>query len=358
MDSVRPGCEQWEDAIGMGKQQPAIETAVIYWGPSNLHAEAYASRLDAPLFNIHYLGWKRGPLVALIKYVPQFLQTWAVLLRHRPSVVYVIISPVFAALSVYLYCLFSGAAYVMDVHNHALYGDKWRWSIPLVGFLARRALVSVVDQPRNAQLFDSWGAKVLILERPPKAISSDRLKYIDDPNRFSVTVINTFAPDEPLDPIFGAARKYPDVPFYILGDTSQAENGLLNIAPPNIVFTGYLHGEDYWNRLYSSRAVIALTTAEYSLLSGAIEAMALGKPPILSRRQALKEYFTKGTVFVDHTAESIVVGISELQQNEDRLIEEISELNTEKQLRWEAVVEELMTLIKGETCKEASMLGG
>jgi glycosyltransferase involved in cell wall biosynthesis len=215
-----------------------------------------------------------------------------------------------------------------------------------------------VDQPRNAQLFDSWGAKVLILERPPKAISSDRLKYIDDPNRFSVTVINTFAPDEPLDPIYGAARRYPDVPFYILGDTSQAENGLLNIAPQNIVFTGYLHGEDYWNRLYSSRAVIALTTAEYSLLSGAIEAMALGKPPILSRRQALTEYFSKGTVFVDHTAESIVVGISELQQNEDRLIEEISELNIEKQHRWEAVVEELMTLIKGETCKEASMLGG
>lgn len=339
-------------------KQRSDDTAVIYWGPSNLHAEAYASRLGAPLYNIHYLGWKRGPLVALLKYVPQFLKTWAVLLRRRPSVVYVIISPVFAALSVYIYCRLSGAAYVMDVHNHALYGGKWRWSVPLVRFLAKRSLVNVVDQPRNEQLFESWGTQVLILERPPKAISSERLKYLDDPNRFSVTVINTFAPDEPLDPIFGAARKFPEVPFFILGDISQADNGLLDAAPQNIVFTGYLHGDDYWNRLYSSRAVIALTTAQYSLLSGAIEAMALGKPPILSRRQALTEYFTKGTIFVDHTAESIVAGISELQQNRDRLTQEISELNIEKRDRWESVVQELLTLIKGETCKEASMLGG
>lgn len=340
----------------MSDKQTSGGTTAIYWGPTNLHAEAYAARLGAPLYKIHSLGGRRGSLVALIKYIPQFLKTWQVLLRNRPSVVYVIISPVFAALSVYIYCLLSGAAYVMDVHNHALYGEKWRWSIPLVRFLANRALVNIVDQPRNEQLFDSWGAKALILERPPVAISSERLRYVDDPDRFCVTVINTFAPDEPLQPIFGAASEFPEVPFFILGDTSRADNGLLKSAPPNVTFTDYLFGDDYWNRLYSSRAIIALTTAQYSLLSGAIEAMALGKPPILSRRQALTEYFTKGTVFVDHTPESLVSGISELQQNEEQLILEIGELNREKRYRWEAVVEELIILIDGETCKETSML--
>ena len=324
---------------------PQRKTIVIYWGPSNLQTEAHASRLGAPLYTVHYLGWKKGAFIASLKYIPQSFKTWAILMRQRPAVVYVAISPVFAALSVYLYCLVARAEYVMDVHNHALYGDKWRWSVPLVRFLARRALVNVVDQPTNEKLFQSWGARVLILERPPLTIPNERLRLLDDPARYSVTVINTFAPDEPLEPILDLARRFPQIPFFILGDTSQADQRLLAAAPANVTFTGYLHGDDYWNRLYSSQAVIALTTAPYSLLSGAVEAMALGKPPILSRQQALVEYFTKGAIFVEHTADSLADALCTHQQRGATLGKEIAELNREKRARWEAVNQELLRVI-------------
>lgn len=336
----------------MTKKDNPNSIVAIYWGPSNLQTEAHAARLGAPLYHIHYLGWKKGRLVAFLKYIPQFFKTLAVLRQQRPNVVYVAISPVFAALAVSIYCRLAGASYVMDVHNHALYSKKWGWSVPLVRALAKRALVNVVDQPRNEQLFQSWGVPVLILERPPIAITKQKLTQLEPLNQFSVTVINTFAPDEPLLPILEAAEKLPDVAFFVLGDKARTDQALLAAAPKNVVFTGYLNGDDYWNRLYSSQAIIALTTAPYSLLSGAIEAMALGKPPILSRQPALMSYFTQGTVFVDHTAESLITAVYTLQQHQQQLTQEINELNRQKRERWDQTNQELITRIKGVTCKD------
>jgi glycosyltransferase involved in cell wall biosynthesis len=317
----------------------------IYWGISNPQTAAHAARLGAPLHYVHYLGWKRGPLIAAFKYLPQSAKTWSILRRERPAAVYVAISPVFAALSVYLYCLVSGAGFVMDVHNHALYSRQWRWSVPLVRLLARRSLMNIVDQPLNRELFDEWGVPVLILERPP--LPPDRgLELLPGSDAFSVTVINTFADDEPIAPVFGAAELLPAVMFYVLGDTGLADRDVLAGAPPNVTFTGYLNGDDYWSRLYSSQAIVALTTADYSLLSAAIEAMTVERPPILSRRQALTDYFSKGAVFVDHTAESIAEGVMELMEDDGRLTREISELNLEKRQRWESEADELASVLQ------------
>ncbi|MGB5931840.1 MAG: glycosyltransferase [Anaerolineae bacterium] len=330
--------------------------AAIVWAPDSPHAEHDAQRLNASLHKIHYLRYKR-PLLAPIKYVPQCLKTWAVLRRQRPSVVYVIISPVVAALSVYIYCRLSGTPYIMDVHGHSLTSWKWAWTAPLQRALAKRALVNIVNHPGHKRLFESWGAKSLVLERSPMSIPGDRLKQVANPNQYSVTVVSTFTGDEPLELVLGAAEQLPEVRFFILGDTALAKRTLLRAAPDNVVFPGYLLGDEYWNRLYSSQAVMVLTTHPYSLLSGAVEGMALGKPLILSRQPVLTDYFTKGTIFVDNSVESIVDGVRELRGQEHRLTQEIVELAAEKRERWETVFQELLALIGGDPCK-ASRPGG
>ncbi len=320
--------------------------AAIVWAPYEKRTEQYARHLNASLYPIHYLLYER-PILAPIKYIPQCIKTWIVLRRQRPLVVFVTNPPVFAALSVYIYCRLSGTPYIMDTHSPALFGWKWAWTVPLQRALARPALVNLVDQRRYKRLFESWGARALVLDDPPMNLRiSDQLKHAADPTQFDVTVVSTFARDEPLELVLGAAEQLPEIRFFILGDTALAKKTLLNAAPDNVVFPGYLLSDAYWNRLYSSRAILVLTTHPYSLLGGAQEAMVLGKPLILSRQPALTDYFTRGTVFVDHSIESIVAGVRELKQHEQSLSQEMADLAVEKRERWEVGFQELLARIE------------
>lgn len=318
--------------------------AAIAWSPGLRHVRDYSSRLNATLYNIHYLLPQR-PLLAPIKYIPQWIKTWFVLLRQRPSAVYVFISPVIAALCVFIYCWFAKIPFIMDVGAHAIISRKWAWSVPLVRFLSRRARINIVDQEAFRELFASWGAKTLLLERPPLG-SKVRHNSSSEKKHFKITLISTFSPDEPIEAVLEAATSLKEIDFFILGDTRKASKKLLNKAPDNVTFTGYLAGDDYWERLASSQSVMALTTAPNSLLSGAVEGMALGKPLILSDQPALRTYFEKGAVFVDHSTGSIVEGIKVVQARQQDLTQEISELSMEKRERWENEFQKIWGLLE------------
>lgn len=325
--------------------------AAVVWAPQEGRTERIAEYLNAQLHHIHYLRYKR-PLLAPIKYIPQCLKTWSVLRKQKPEAVYVTNPPVFAALSVYIYCRFSGAKFLMDTHPPSLYGKKWSWSVPLQRALAKRAFLNITDQEKFKELFESWGAKTSILRHPPFDIPNKHLKNIDTPNMPSVTVVSTFAEDEPVDLVVEAAKQIPEVRFFILGDVALADKALIESAPENVVFTGYLLHEDYWNRLYSSSAVMVLTEWPYSLMLGAEEGMALSKPLILSKQPVLTEHYTKGTVFVEHTVEGMSAGIQTALNQEQLLSQEISELAEEKKEMWSNSIQEILSLIGGgQSCK-------
>lgn len=318
----------------------------VAWSPHCQRTSQFAKRLGASFYQIHYLKSKR-PLLAPVKYVLQCLKTWMVLSRERPSLVYVAVSPIIAALSIYIYCFFSGAKFIMDVHGNSMNSWKWKWSIPLHRFLAKRALVNIVDQKIRTQLFTSWGAKTMVLADPPLNISPNNLQLLlPGPLSHSITVVNTFNDDEPLAPILDAARQLPDISFYILGDTALANKSLFRTAPPNVVFTGYLLGDEYWQRLNSSSAVMVLTTQPYSLLAGAQEGMALGKPLILSNQPALVDYFSKGVVFIEHNPESIIAGVQRAILQAPFLSQDIVALEKEKRAHWDVAMRQLSDLIE------------
>jgi len=318
--------------------------AAITWAPNQRHAEDEARRLNATFYKIHYLLHRR-PILAPIKYIPQCLKTWLVLVRQRPVAVYVFISPVFAALSVFIYCRLAGIPFIMDVGGQALISRKWAWTVPLVRFLARRARVNIVDQEKFKQLFESWGAVTLLLERSPLASNWNHDATMIDQTTFIVTLISTFSGDEPIELVLGAAEQLPEMSFFILGDTAYAPKSLIDGAPKNVTFTGYLSGDDYWNRLVSSQALMVLSTDRYSLSSGAVEGMALNKPLILSKQPALTNYFSKGAVFVENSVESIASGVEIVRDQVQDLVQEIGELAVEKQERWEGEFQKIWDLI-------------
>lgn len=353
------------DEIHGGSTAKDPNIAAICWLTHEVRTASYARYLNATLYNIHYLS-NRSVYIAPFKYIPQCVKTWVVLAKQKPDLVYVMNPPIFAVLSVYLYCCSTQTQFIMDTHSPSLYSRRWRWTLPLQRWLAKHAMINIVDQDRFANLFASWGAETIVLERPPLDLQNAMLRAKSEsrdlvsregalsskgqsshnPNSFHITLIGQFASDEPVDVVVDAARHLPDVTFSILGERFHAPRNLIQSAPKNVIFEGYLRGHAYWDHLASADAIMTLTTFEYSLLGGAQEGMAMGKPLILSKQPVLTEYFSKGTVFVEHNVESMVEGIHEARCNREDLAKEVTALGIEKRQQWDASFASLMQLIK------------
>jgi hypothetical protein len=319
----------------------------IVWAPEEQRTESMARRLGISLHHVHFLQYKR-PLYAPFKYPLQWMKTWQILFRERPDFVYVTNPPPFAPLCVYLYTLVSRAKMVLDTHPPSLFMKKWAWSVPLQRWLIKRAYANVTDQSRFARIYNSWGVKseTVVLERPPKDVGGKNLTRQPDPNAFEITVVNTFAEDEPLDCVLEAARLLPDVKFYITGDTSKGDKAMIEGAPSNCTFTGYLLGDAYWDSLQGSRAVMTLTNWKHSLIMAGQDGIVMHKPVIMSRQETTTEYFYKGTVFVDNTGPSIAQGIRDVQSREQALIKETYEFLEERQQAWDMNFKRLVAVMQ------------
>ncbi len=324
---------------------------VIAWREHLDRATMFAKHFDAEMVHISYMPFRSNPQWFVpIRYLVQWLMAWKVLFRKRPRYVHVTNPPFIAAFNVWLYCVLTGAKYIMDTHSPALFSQKWGWTLPMQRFVAKRAAMNIVDQDRFKALFESWGAKATILTKPPgtpvRVPESDVAP--EEASQYPVMVVNTFAPDEPVQPVLDAARALPEVKFYVTGNTQLAGSAMIASAPENVVFTGFLGREDYWKTMSASRAVIVLTTYPYSLLGGAQDGMVLGIPLILSHQPSLTDYFTKGAVFIENTADGIIKGIEEIRQQETTLKHQIQELAVEKRRIWQTNFQGLKNMV-GET---------
>ena len=321
---------------------------IIAWAERLDNAADFAERVGRPSYSIYYHMFSNSRLLVPVRYFLQTLKTWQILLVQRPTLVHVTNPPIFATLNVFLYCKLFRAQYLLCVHPPSLYSRKWSWTVPLLRFCARHALINILDQERFKTLFESWGARAVVLVKMPRSYPACDIPPSTH-GKYTITVVNTFAPDEPIEPILSAAKRLPDTHFYVLGNLDLADPEMISRAPKNVTFTGWLSHDLYWDQLKRSRAVMTLTTYPHSLVAGGTDGMAVGRPLILSRQPALTEYFDKGTLFVDNTAESIVDEIRRLQQAEDRLQKEILELAIEKCQIWEMHYQKLMSVIEKPT---------
>src|SRR5690606_8593870 len=119
-----------------------------------------------------------------------------------------------------------------------------------------------------------------------------------------------------------------------LGDVSLAKPSWVESAPDNVVFTGYLRGDDYWSELRRAAAVLVLTEHDYSLCGAAQDALKTGSPLVVSDTPTLRGYFTSGTVFVRNEAGAIAEGIRSAILGRAELAEEMTVLGTQMAERW------------------------
>lgn len=315
----------------------------IAWAPRGRRSESLARETGAKLYFIHYLKFQT-PLYAPAKYVMQAVRTFQVLLHERPSVIFVQNPPFVCSLVVYLYCLISGARFVLD-HHSAAFSHVWDWALPIQKFLSRRAVTNLVTNQYWANKVQAWSADAFVLADPLPALSEGQDFVVE--SDFNLVFINTFASDEPLEAVLEAASQLPDVHFYITGDTNRKPASFFANLPPNVTFTGFLPDGQYVGLLRAAKAVMALTTRDHTLQCGGFEAMSLGKPLITSDWPYLLELFARGTVYVPNSADGIRDGIVLMRKRYKDLGREMIVFREDTGREWDARFAQLRQMIDG-----------
>jgi glycosyltransferase involved in cell wall biosynthesis len=101
----------------------------------------------------------------------------------------------------------------------------------------------------------------------------------------------SFAPDEPLEEVINAfSSNKSGLRLYITGNWKKAPE-MRRLSSEKVIFAGFLPDSEYSALLAGSIAIITGTKQEYTVLMSAWEAVAYGKPLILSYSKTLKETF-------------------------------------------------------------------
>lgn len=228
-------------------------------------------------------------------------RSFRVIVAQNPSIV----------LATLLVCLrpLRGYRLVVDAHNEAI--TPFVHDVAVVRavsrWLLRRADLTIVTNAELAQRVRQAHGRPFVLPDPLPVLPPDLPGGASRPA--FVVVVCTFAPDEPLDEIFAAAGKLPEVEFKVTGNSRRCSPALLASKPANVTLTGFLDEHSYWALLAASQAVLDLTRMPDCLVCGAYEALALGVPMILTDNPAGRRLFGEVAVFTDTAPVRIAAAI-------------------------------------------------
>ncbi len=320
-----------------------MKLSFIAWERYEPHTDLLAHHLGATMHHIYH-GQRGKLLQAPVRYLTQSLQTWTVLAREKPDVIFVQNPPIFCALIAFLYARRNRAQYVIDSHTAAFTSPKWTWSLRLHRLLSLRAAATIVHNDSQKKIVEKWGCRHCVVGFVPGEYPPGDHFPLD--KRFNVVVISTFGDDEPLDKVLQSARLLPEVDFYITGDLKSAPSRMLANKPNNCHFTGYLPYNNYVGLLRSVDFVMDLTTRDNCLLAGAFEAVNIGTPLIISDWPILQQYFPLGTLHIPNTVGGICEGVRRAQRDQPSLRQDIPQLRDKLQARWNQEFGELCRLLQ------------
>lgn len=208
---------------------------------------------------------------------------------------------------------------ILDAHNEAVepYLHPSAWMRAISNFLMRRADCVIVSNRQLAEIVAARGGKALVL---PDALPTPPVVAATRGPGFNIAVISTYAGDEPVEAIVEAARALGDsIRFHVTGNSNKCPARIKERLPGNVRLTGFLEEHSYWELLASADVIMDLTTMDHCLVCGAYEAVALGKPLVLSGNQASRELFAGFAEFCDNDSAGIAAAVVRLRDRLDDL---------------------------------------
>ncbi|ROR07724.1 glycosyltransferase [Erwinia sp. JUb26] len=252
----------------------------------------------------------KGKVLKPFDYIYKIYQTILALRKEKPDYLWMQLPPTFMIFIGALYKMLSKKKVVLigDFHNSAM-RPKWFNIIGVKKFLNKLDVLIVHnEQVRSELLLKGISSHVIrVLEDMPFSYE----KSVDiEVNGKSVLFPCSFDIDEPLDVVLNAAKLMPEVEVYITGKyEGKIEKSVVQGAPANVKFTGYLSKEKFDELFWSSGVILGLTTRDNVQLSVSNEALSAEKPMVLSDTTTLKNLFGEAAIFVDSLdSESISSG--------------------------------------------------
>ncbi|SRR6266487_2345154 len=324
----------------------------VVWYKHSRRATTLAAELNGQV-SFQYEHRLEGRWLTPLRYLVQGWKTWCLLERERPEVVLVQVPPVFALLVIAAWCELRGkigpsrqpVPYAIDCHTGAFYDLRWRWSLLLQRLLSKRAVVTLVASEAAQCILQHWKVRSLFLIDGLPTLSPST-GTVGSEGEARIAVISGFGLDEPVAEVFAVARLLPQVTFYLSGDSRRLTTRLLGQKPENVILTGFLPDSDYTGLLNNVHGLVDLTRALHLLTCGTYEALAVGKPAVVSDWPQIRHYFTRGFIYVNNTPEAIAVGVKKMLNEQTELAGEIKAMRSELIARRKPKFEELVALLQ------------
>lgn len=317
-----------------------------------------SAALGAELYELDYT------LPRLRRWLKSIAVTLRILTRERPQLIFAQNPSLVLSLLVVWYGRLTGRATIIDAHNAGVYpfSDRHKWHQRLLRPLLQRiadhimrlADLTIVSNPALEAYVETVGGRGCVLPDPLPSFPAEAagVQSADHP---MVLFICTWAPDEPYrEVIKAAARLDPRIRVYVTGNSKGRERGVIEPLPSNLVLTGFVPEDEFVRLLHQADVVMDLTTFENCLVCGAYEAVAAGRPMVLSSTEALRAYFRKGAVYTASDAEAIAQAIAQALAEKQELRLQVVELGRELADDWQRQREALETLLSSLHARSAA----
>jgi glycosyltransferase involved in cell wall biosynthesis len=281
-----------------------------------------------------------------VRYPYLILKTLQLLFLYRPKLLFVQNPSVVLTLSAVLLMGVLRFHLVVDAHNEGVkpFHSHHNWLLPIYSWIQKKTDLTIVTNDQLAKEVASNGGNPFVMEDPIPQMGATGVISLQ--GKHNIVFVCTFEKDEPYKEVIASARFVDrSTCIYITGNYRKAPLYIVKETPADIVFTGFLPEQAYVNLLHSSDAVMDLTLMQDCLVCGAYEAVALGRPLILSDTQALRSYFYKGTVYTENSSQAIAKSIGHAISNQSQLELEMCELKKELEAAWQAKFNEFKSIL-------------
>ncbi len=261
------------------------------------------------------------------------LKTIAYLLKQRPKTLIIQCPSIILGVIAAVLKPLINYTYIVDAHNAAIVKESWfsQKFYFLYKFVHRSADVTIVSNEDLVEIVENNKGTAFIL--PDKLFDPPLDKTLSLQGEKNAVLVCSFTIDEPYEEVIEAFVERGDSTLYITGNPPEGLKEKYE-AHSHLVFTGFTPLEDYFALLASVDCIIALTTRESCLLCSAYEAVSFAKPFITSNTRALKNYFSKGTIYTENNTEAIKQSYQTLLDNYASLSQDMLELKPALEQSW------------------------
>jgi hypothetical protein len=275
-----------------------------------------------------------------IKYITLSYKTISALKQHSPKVL-IIQNPsiVLSYLTLVLKPFFKYKL-IMDCHNAAIFPCEGKFYLLniIARFLISKADFVIVTNTELANIVKKLNGSPITLNDPIPVFQYEK-KSKPTNHKFKITLICTWAADEPVAEFLKAACKIENAEFYVTG---KVKNQNFPQKYSHVNFPGFLSRDEYIKLIASSDLIVDLTTRENCLVCGGYEGVGVEVPLLLSKTESLQATFDYGVVFCENTESEITIGLQTAIESSEFYQEEIQKMKTIHMKRWEVASFELI----------------